>query len=230
MQGWNKKGMVFVPANGFLEFIPEEERLKSEGDRDYQPHTVLLSEVEPEKTYEVVITHFYGMPLLRYRMADLVRFVALKDEEAGINLPQMVFLRRADDEIDLAGMTRLDERTIWRAIADAGIKYVDWSACKGYEGSQSFLHLYIEMKEEKEAGEIEHLVDEQLKIVDVDYRDIDSWLGLQPVRVTLLSSGTFQRFYEERVRQGADLAHLKPSHIKPPQETIESLLRLSEGG
>ena len=64
------------------------------------------------------------------------------------------------------------------------------------------------------------MIDEQLKIVDTDYRDIDAYLKLQPVRVSLLSPGTFQRYTAEKRREGADLAHLKPTHINPPEAVI----------
>ena len=50
------------------------------------------------------------------------------------------------------------------------------------------------------------MIDHQLQIIDVDYRDIDAWLKLHPVRVTLLSPGTFQHFYEEKQKEGADVA------------------------
>ena len=90
MQGWNKKGMTFVPYSNFYEFIPEEEWLKSREDKEYQPSTVLLDEVESGKIYEIVITNFYGGPFLRYRLGDLIRIISLKDEEMGVNLPQMV--------------------------------------------------------------------------------------------------------------------------------------------
>ena len=102
-QAWNKKWLTFVPDTAFWEFIPEEELQKSKDNSDYQPATVLLDEVEPGKTYEVILTHFYGGPLLRYRIKDLVTCTAMRDEEAGIELPQMVFKARADDIISLAG-------------------------------------------------------------------------------------------------------------------------------
>ena len=71
------------------------------------------------------------------------------------------------------------------------------------------------------------MIDQQLKIVDPDYRDIDSYLRLNPVRVTLLSPGTFQRYVEEKKKEGADLAHLKPTHINPTKEAIQRLLDFS---
>ena len=79
IQGWNKKGMYFLPDIAFFEFIPEAESTKLQEDPSYQPRTVLLDEVEAGHLYEGVITHLYGMPFLRYRMKDLVRFTSLQD-------------------------------------------------------------------------------------------------------------------------------------------------------
>lgn len=155
---------------------------------------------------------------------------ALRDEEAGIELPQMVFKARAEDIIALAGLAELDERTVWQAIASCGLKYEEWSARKEYKRDQSYLRLYLELKEEREAGEVEKLVDQQLKVVHVDYKDLEALLGLQPVRVTLLSPGTFQRYREEKQKEGADLAHLKPPHMNASDTTIQRLLQLSQEG
>jgi hypothetical protein len=227
-QIWTRKGMVFVPDLEFLEFIPYDKQLEHQDDSNYQPSTVLLSEVEEGKLYEVVVTQFYGMPLLRYRLKDIVKIIALRDDETGVNLPQMVFQRKVGETINLASLANLDEKTIWRAIANTGIKYTDWSACKEYDRNQSFLRLYLELRERRKAAEIETLIDEQLKVVDEDYKDINAYLGLQPIRVTLLAPGTFQQYMEEKRREGADLAHLKPTHINPPEEVTRRLLQLSE--
>lgn len=228
MQAWDKKGMVFLPDMVFLEFIPYEELLKFQNDKRYQPATVLLDEVEEGKLYEVVITHFYGMPLLRYRLNDIIRIVATKDEETGISLPQLAFQRRSGEVINLAALAHIDEKTLWQAIANTGMRYTDWVACKEYDQNQSFLRVYLELKEERDTAEVANKIDAQLKIVDPDYRDIDSYLSLQPIRVTLLSPGTFQRYTEERREEGVDLARLKPTHISPPEAVVQRLLELSE--
>ena len=229
IQGWDKeKGMYFLPDVALWEFIPEEERLKSREDSTYRPSTVLLNETEPGKRYEVVLTHFHGMPFLRYCIGDLVEIAAMGDTETGINLPQMVFQTRVDGVIHLASLTELDEKTIWQAITNTGIKYEDWSACKGYAENHTFLHLCLEVREDGTAEHVEDMVDEQLKLIDEDYRDLNSLLDLRPVKVTLLSQGTFQRYYEEKRKQGADLSHLKPPHIAQSDEVIEQLLRFSQ--
>ncbi len=228
MQGWNKKWLTFLPDMVFLEFIPHEEQLNHQDGKDYQPSTVLLDEVEKGKLYEVVMTHFYGMPLLRYRTKDVIKIVAMKDEEAGIKLPQIAFQRRVGEVINLANLVHLDEKTVWQAIANTGLKYTAWSACKEYDQNKSYLHLYLELKEEKETAEIATMIHEQLKMIDIDYKDIETYLELQPVRVTLLSRGTFQRYTEEKRKEDVDLAQLKPPRMNPPDSVIQHLLQFSE--
>jgi hypothetical protein len=105
---------------------------------------------------------------------------------------------------------------------------VDWVACKEYDRGQPCLRVYMELEAERDAAEIEAMIDQQLKVVDTDYKDIDSYLELQPVRVSLLSPGTFQRYSEERRKEGASLARLQPPHINPAEAVVERLLQLSD--
>jgi phenylacetate-coenzyme A ligase PaaK-like adenylate-forming protein len=229
IQSWNKKGMVFYPYCDFLEFIPEDEWIKSRNDNNYHPSTVLLNELEEGKRYELVITNFHGMPMLRYRIGDLLKITALRDEETGINLPHMVFDSRADDIIDVAQFARVDEKEVWIAIQNTGIKYEDWTIRKEHSENKPFLHLYIALKEQRDAQEVKQLVHEQLKTMDFTYRDLEGMLGLDPLKVTLLSNGTFQNYLEEKQRSGVvELAQLKPSHMNVSDEVIGTLIRISE--
>jgi hypothetical protein len=229
VQAWNKQGVFFFPDVVFWEFIPEEEWGRNRQDPSYRPRTVLLNEVEPGQRYEVVITSFDGGPFLRYRMHDLVRFLSLRDEEAGIDLPSMIFAGRSDDLIDLAGFTGLmDEPLIWRAIHDMGIAYVDWTVRKEEIKEEAFLHLYIESKDHVPVEAIQQSVHKNLKTLNPFYADLESMLEAQPLKVTLLFPGTFQAYLLEKQAAGADLAHLKPRHMNPSDEIIGDLLRLSK--
>jgi hypothetical protein len=225
VQAWNKKSMTFVPSSCFLEFVPEDEWRKSQEDKDYQPSTVLLNEVQPGERYEMIVTSFYGMPFLRYRIGDLIKIVALKDEEAGINLPQMVFASRADGLIDIAGFTRLDEKTMWQAIYNTGIKIEDWSTRKEYDEDKPIIRLYIELKEEKDVKELERLIHQELLSLNRNYGDLESMLEIQPLRVTVLPKGSFQRYYNEKQKAGLDLAHLKPPHTNASDAVIQDLVK-----
>jgi len=221
---WNKRSLTFLPSACFLEFIPEKEWLKNRDNKEYQPSTVLLDEVKPGERYEIVFTSFYGMPFLRYRLGDLIKVVALEDTEAGIKLPQVVFDSRADDIIDIAGFSRLDEKTIWQAIANSGLKFEDWSARKEYQQDEPIIHLYIELKEEIKAAKVQKLIHRQLLSIHPDYRDLEKMLGTKPLKGSLLPAGSFQRYYEKRKKGGADLAHLKPPHMNAADTVIQDLL------
>lgn len=226
-QMWNRKGLTFFPDVCFLEFIPEEEHLKSREDRTYRPSTVLLDQVEAGKRYELVITNFLGGTMVRYRVGDIIEIIALRDEELGVHLPQMVFYSRADGIIDIAGITRLTEKTIWQAIAEADFAYTDWVARKEYTDGQVLLHLYIEANGEVRAEAIRQRIQRNLQRLDPDYADLEKAWNMDPLRVTLLPLGSHQHYYETRQREGADLAHLKPPHMNPSDQVLRVLLTSS---
>jgi hypothetical protein len=228
-QTWNKKGMTFFPDAVFLEFIPEDEWTKSRREPDYMPKTVLLSEVEPKKRYEIVISNFYGKPLLRYRSHDLVEFTAMKDPETGVNLPQMLFVARSGDFIDLAGFTGLiDEKMVWQSIAKSGINYKEWAMRKESMAGEPVLHLYIETVEPMDAEEVRKRVHECMKSMNPFYADYETLLEKRALEVTVLPKGTFQAYMLEKQASGTDLAHLKPPHMNASDEVIDLLLSLSK--
>jgi len=223
-QSWNKQAMTFVPYAVFLEFIPEEEWQRGRDDPTYQPKTVLLDQVEAGKCYELVFTSFYGMPFMRYRVGDLVRIVSLGDQATGVTMPQMLFESRADDIIDLAGFARLDEKTVWRAVANSGLPFEDWVMRKEFDGGTPHLHLYLEPKNGDSPDRVKRLIDGCLSDLDPGYADLAEMLEVDPLRVTLLPRGSFRRYLEEKKRAGFDLAHLKPPHMNASEDAVESLL------
>ncbi|MCJ7667172.1 MAG: GH3 auxin-responsive promoter family protein [Anaerolineae bacterium] len=230
-QIWDYQDMTFFPDVSFLELIPEEEHLRSKDEPSYQPSTLLLDEVEAGQKYEIVGTNLKGGIFVRYRVGDMIEITARRNALLGIDLPQMRFYSRCDDVIDIAGFTRLTEKILWKALADSGVPFVDWAASKEVEGERSFLHLYIETGDNM----LSHvLVKERLhttlKLLDSDYRDLEELLALDPLRVTLLSPGTFQRHMRDREAAGTDLAHLKPPHIISSQEVLQRLLKMHSQG
>jgi phenylacetate-coenzyme A ligase PaaK-like adenylate-forming protein len=223
------KGMTFFPDAAFLEFIPEEQWARWRRDPSYHPSTVLMDEVEPGKRYEVVITNLYGKPLVRYRMHDLIEITSLHDNEIGINLPQMVFVGRSSDFIDLAGFTgMIDEKLVWRAVLGTKIKYEEWTIRKEIADGNPFLHLYIELKENVDRSIVEQKVHESLKALNPFYADYEAMIEKKPLQVTLLAPGTFQAYMREMHRSGADLAHLKPPHMNASDSVMKLLLSLHQ--
>ena len=94
--------MTFIPHLNLFEFIPETEINKSRNNPLYQPSTLLMDELTPGN-YELVITNFHGGPFVRYRLGHLIKITSLRNEQLNIDIPQMTFLTRVDDQIDIAG-------------------------------------------------------------------------------------------------------------------------------
>jgi len=227
MQNLNSTGMNLYPFLAFFEFIPEEEWLKGRQQEGYQPSTVLLGELEPGKIYEIVITSFHGMPFLRYRLGDLIKVISTGRTENGSKPPLFSFHSRADGLIDLYSIVRLDEGTVWQAIIDAGNGCEDWIARKEYdEQAWPVLQLYIEPKREMDAQEMARLLHERLQAMDPFYAEAVGEVETNPVRVTLLPQGSFQRYYEVMQKSGADLAHLKPPHMNATDAVIQQLIMI----
>jgi len=224
-QTWDYQGLTFYPAYNFFEFIPEEESLRSRADPLYQPSTLLLDEVKPGENYEIVITNFHGGPFVRYRLGDMIKITALRNEQLNIDIPQMVYHCRVDDMIDIAGFTRLTETVIWKAIEETGIAYEDWAVRKELKG-KPILHLYLDPRPSNHltADEVATLVHEQLKILDTPYSELESYLGLKPLEVTFVPEGAFSRYMLKQQAVGAELGRVKVSHINPTDEVIDFLL------
>jgi hypothetical protein len=224
VQSWTRRGMTFIPNSNFLEFIPEAEWLRSRQDAFYEPRTVLISEVKPGERYELVITSFYGMPFIRYRLGHLIRITDLKDREAGIYLPQMVFEARADSLIDIAGFTRVSEKTVTRAIASARVDCEDWVIRKEIRSGKPTLHLYIEFTDGNAHRDLAPLLHNELTKTDPGYHDLVVMMGLRPLEVTALRAGTFREYYDTRQRSGSALGERKPPRINPSDDIIAELL------
>ena len=233
IQTWDYEGMTFVPNLNFFEFIPEREWFKWQLDRSYKLKTVLLDEVKAGVNYEIVITNFHGGIMTRYRIGDIVRITSLRNEKLNIDIPQMVFERRADELIDITGFGHLTEKLIWQAMENTGIPYVNWAARKEMVKDKPVLHLYVELKDNYIASgkTIAAAVYEELIKLDSVYHyniysaygDPETVLGLKPVEVSLLPQGATSSYISQRQAEGADLGHLKPPHINPSDEILSML-------
>jgi hypothetical protein len=141
----------------------------------------------------------------------------------------MVFLTRVDDQIDIAGFTRLSEKTIWQAIENTGLAYVDWTARKEVKG-KPMLHLYIELKEDSylSSEQVAETIHEELKELHAPYADLESFIGLRPLAVTLLPPNAFHLYSLRQKKTGADLIHSRSPHINPADETIDFLVNSTD--
>jgi len=227
MQTWDYQGLTFVPHLNFLEFIPEEEAIRARQDPEYQPSTLLLDQVTPGN-YELVITSFHGGPFIRYKLGHLIKITSLRNEKLNIDIPQMVFLTRVDDQIDIAGFTRLSEKIIWQAIENSEVSYVDWTARKEVQ-DKPILNVYMEMKETNHltSQEISEFIHQELRKLDTPYAELEAFTGLHALKVTLLAKDAFSSYKLKQQLAGAELEQLRPPHINPSDEILDFLLDAS---
>ncbi len=229
IQTWDYKDLIFVPSLCFLEFIPEEEYLKLRRNQTHRPRTILLDEVEAGKRYELIFTSLQGGPFVRYRIGDMIKVVAVRNEHLNINLPQIAVDSRIDGIIDIGGFPRLTESAISRAIEESGLACQGWTARKEVRG-EPLIHIYIELKDQQVSAEEARLaIHRSLKEIDHDYAALEDMLGFKPLRVTLLPEGAFQRYMAEQQAKGKEPADPEVPRLNAPDEVIERLIGTTLG-
>ena len=222
---WSKDGLAFFPDTCFYEFIPEQEMMRNLKDPSYQPRTVLMNELRANQSYELVITVLKGGSFVRYRPGDVYRCVRLKNQEDGLDFPQFQYVDRIPTVIDIAGFTRITERSIENVIRLSGLEISDWFALKKYDDSKrSYMQMYVELSDRAAQSPAacstvlaEHL-GAYFKHYDSDYMDLKYMLGIDPLSVQVIPSGTMEAY---RQKFGAPIAK-----INAPREDEAELLRL----
>ena len=166
------------------------------------------------------------MPFIRYRLGHLIQITASEDEEAQIYLPQMSFEARADDLIDIAGFTRISEKSVTQAIANIGVDYEDWTIRKEIIQGKPVLQLYIELSHDYQQADLASAIHYELMNVDPCYRDMDVMMEIRPLQATVLTHGTFREYYRKKQENGFELAQRKPPRVNASEEVIRELVGL----
>ncbi|MGI5891945.1 MAG: auxin-responsive protein [Bacillota bacterium] len=212
---WARNGLIFFPDACFYEFIPEPEMYKSIDNCSYEPKTYLMDELIPNHNYELVISVLKGGAFARYRVGDVYRCLNVSCNDDGVMLPRLVFVDRIPSVIDIAGFTRITEDSINDVINISGLHIYDWLAKKEFnENNRPFLHMFIEL----EPHSIESMplskqvLTEHLSIYfkyfDSDYHDLKKMLGIEPLKITILRSGTMDMYKRSK---GKKIRRINPS-------------------
>jgi hypothetical protein len=227
VQGRDADGMVFNPYMNFVEFLPASEAAKMEKNPNYQCKTHLMNEVVPGGTYEVAISSFYGMPFVRYRLGHQIRFLPKSQSSNASGLPEFEFLGRSDDRLDIAGFTRIDEKTMWQAVEGTGLQIGSWTARTESRDGKPVLHLYAEANDTVSQSDAEDKLHSALRVEDDFYRDLEDMLGIRPLEITLLPLGTWDKYYDSRLKQGLQLHDLVPPRMNSSENDVSDLVNLA---
>lgn len=198
---WSREGVYFFPDACFYEFIPEDELNKNVEDPAYQPRTILWDEVVTGGIYEIVLTVLKGGAFARYRVGDVFRCIGIGSQLENNSIPRFQYIDRVPQIIDIAGFTRITEKSINTAIELSRLPIVAWTAKKEFtENNRPYLHLYVELQRSNlinSAISIRILQDQlgiYFRYLDQDYEDLKKILGMDPLKITLLKCGTFESY------------------------------------
>lgn len=223
---WSREGVYFFPDSCFYEFIPEEELNRAMAIPDYQPRTVLWNEVVAGGIYEIVLTVLKGGAFARYRVGDVFRCTGIGSEKEHNSIPRFQYVDRVPQIIDIAGFTRITEKSIQQAIVLSRLPIASWTAKKEYSDNyRPYMHLYVELQRSNlinSAISIRILQDQlgiYFRYLDQDYEDLKKILGIDPLKITLLKCGTFElyeRRYGKKIRpmnpEGCEINDLMNCH------------------
>ena len=209
----NHNGMVLFPDACLYEFIPEIEYEKNRHNPNYTPKTCLLNEIENGQNYELVITSLKGGAFVRYRMGDFFRCLN-KTGDTSTSLPLLCFVDRAPTVIDIAGFTRITEKSISDVITLSKLPISDWFAKKEYtKDRKPYLHLYVEInaKDLDNSALSCQLLQDHLKayfkFFDTDYNDLEKMLGIKPLLITTLKTGSLSEY---KKKTGFEIDKMNP--------------------
>lgn len=221
---WNRKDLYFFPDACFYEFLPVSEIPHVDRDPDYHPVTFYMDGVKEGERYELIITVLKGGAFARYRTGDIYACTGIGCPEDETSIPRFQYIDRISSVIDIAGFTRITQNSIQNAIALARLPIQDWFAAKEFnQDGHPYLHMYVEMSALStctQAISKEVLQDHlaiYFKYADHDYKDLKKILGMDPLDITLVPCGTFERF---RKLRGYRIAA-----INPPATDVQELLR-----
>lgn len=216
MQTWDRDTITLIPQFNFFEFIPESELELEEQSPGTVPRTLLLDELSVGEAYELVTTSLLGGALVRYRTGEVIRLSAATNSATKAALPQFTYQGQRSDLVEIAGFARLGEQTFLRALRLAGVADTGWTVRKEVEDSRPIVHLRLELADPAPSSEIADRINSALRHLDADWRDMEDFAEIHPLRLTLLEAGTF-------VRVRADAGGRSIPRVNPPEGLVLQL-------
>ena len=198
-EDYNRNGMYFFPDACYYEFIKESDMYRCVDDESYNPNTYLMNEIEIDEVYELVISVLKGGAFMRYRIKDVYKCVG----KSSSGLPRFKFVDRAPDVIDIAGFTRITKELIDNVIALANLDIKNYAIVKEYtRNNKPLLHMYVELDQNTliDSAYLKEILQSQLGIyfryIDSDYESLKQILEMDPLEITILRCGTFEKYLQ----------------------------------
>jgi hypothetical protein len=194
----------------FYEFIPA-------GEID-APHPTCLTadQLQPNEEYYILFTTSSG--LYRYHINDIVRAVDFYR-----NLPLIQFVRKGQGISSLTGEKLTESQmtaSLLEAVSAAGIELQHFSAAPRW-GEPPYYVLLVEVPAATSDAQKRRFVqalDRALCEANVEYEAKRTSERLGAPVLQVVAPGTFDRYRQERVSQGAAADQVKIPHLSPKLE------------
>lgn len=212
---------VIIPDTVFYEFIPVNECNK------FNPTTYLINNLKVGESYEIVITNYTG--LYRYRLGDVVRVCGYYN-----NSPEIEFLYRRNQLLNMVSEKTTEAQltsTIKSTISKLNLNLVDYTTLADNSVSPGRYIFYMEVKNDyskKLVKDIETTLDLELKKSNLAYGRFRRNNRLAPIKVVLLTNGTFSSVKEFLYKKGISKSQIKIPRVITTNENIKSILKTHE--
>ncbi|HUU79036.1 MAG TPA: GH3 auxin-responsive promoter family protein [candidate division Zixibacteria bacterium] len=173
-------GLHFPSINGIIEIIPQSEIEKEEINPDYKPEAILFSEAEEGLIGEIVLTDFKeALPIIRYRIRDLVKVISTDGCSCGDDSPRLKIMGRTDSVINL-GFIRLSalifDQLLMKDFKTGKVRF--WEVFVSREKYRPKISLTIEPEQIKNEDEFKKELFNSLHNFDLFQRGYDNGLFL----------------------------------------------------
>jgi hypothetical protein len=209
------KGVLTVTAH-FMEFIHEEERPSE------SPKVYTADQLEVGKRYYILITGSHG--LYRYDMNDVVEVVGYFQKT-----PEIVFCHKGSNMISYTG-EKIAESHVVDAISNAqqsvGVKLNGFLVTVSLDSTHPRYVFAVEVQEEQADEQLKmllHTCEENLQSANIEYKSKRESGRLGDPVLTLVENGAFERWREDKLKNGAFDSHVKIPHLSPDPEVLKRL-------
>ncbi|MEE4178686.1 MAG: GH3 auxin-responsive promoter family protein [Bacteroides sp.] len=194
----NTNSMQLVLNNGlFYEFVPfNSSNFDGEGNLKPDAETLTIGQIEEGKEYALLLTTCAGA--YRYLIGDTIKFTSKELSEIVITGRTKHFLNLCGEHLSQENMNMAikmaeDQLNVEvREFTVAGIKYNSMFAHKWFVGTDS----------EVDAEVLRNAIDENLKILNDDYR-VERIAAIREVMVEVLPPAVFYQWMRSKGKEGS---------------------------
>jgi hypothetical protein len=203
----------------FFEFVPTEEI------DDERPTCLTADQLQSNHEYYVLFTTSSG--LYRYHINDIVRVVDFYRA-----VPLIQFVRKGQGFSSLTGEKLTESQmtaSLLQVVEATGIEPEHFSAAPRW-GEPPYYALLVELPATTLSGKRQFLqaLDQALADANVEYRAKRESERLGPPVLRVVEPGTFERYRQRRVSQGAAAEQVKIPHLSPKLEFGQDFVAVEE--